>query len=139
MRTLVVLVILAIVLSGCVQTESSKGTGWMYKDISVDEAWRLVEEHRGDENFVVLDVRSHDDFVKGHIEGAINVDVFDKEFPEKVKELGINKTYLVYCKTGFRSRIAAKMMVELGIKDVYNMVGGIDEWIKRGYPLSGSG
>ncbi len=138
MKRLVALAVLIALLSGCAHVENVKPHA-AYVDVSVEEAYRLIEEHRGDSSFVILDVRGGEDFKKEHIAGAINLDVFDRGFEEKLKRMDTNKTYLVYCKTGFRSKIAAGIMAKMGFRHVYNMAGGVEAWKSMGYPVEKTG
>lgn len=138
MIRLITLVVFIALLSGCAQLENAKSHA-AYVDVSVEDAYRLINDHRGDSSFVILDVRGSKDFKKEHIAGAINLDVFDKDFEKKLKQMDLNKTYLVYCKTGFRSKIAAGTMVKMGFRHVYNMAGGIEAWKSKGYPVEKTG
>ena len=79
------------------------------------------------ENFVLLDVRTQEEFDAGHIASAILLP-YDEialkaatVLPEKEKEI------VLYCRSGRRSAIAKKALVELGYKDVEDF-GGINRW-----------
>ena len=79
------------------------------------------------ENFVLLDVRTQEEFNAGHIPSAILL-TYDEinlkaatVLPEKEKEI------VLYCRSGRRSAIAKKALVELGYKDVKDF-GGINRW-----------
>ncbi len=133
MRWLVALLVVSVALLGCSQEE--KYVHASYVNLTVEEAFELIKKNYGNESFVILDVRTPEEFAEGHIKGAINIDFYSPDFKRKLNELDRNKTYLVYCRTGHRSSIAAQMMVELGFKHVYNMNGGILEWKDRGYPV----
>ncbi|WP_052747841.1 rhodanese-like domain-containing protein [Geoglobus ahangari] len=129
------LIITSILVAGCIQNAGNKNEENRYKDITVDEAYRMIEEHAGNSSFVIIDVRTPKEYEEGHIPGAINIDVFGRNFRKKLEELDLNKTYLVYCKTGFKSKIACETMVRMGFRHVYNMEGGIEAWMKKGYPV----
>ena len=100
--------------------------------ITVDEARRMIEERS--EGVVVLDVRTPAEFASGHIEGALNIDFYSKDFKDRLATLDKDKTYIVHCRSGARSARAWKIMRSLGFDEVYDM-GGIVEWAKKGYPL----
>lgn len=85
---------------------------------------------------VIIDVRRPDEFAESHLEGALNIDVEDASFGEKIKALDPSKTYLVYCRAGRRSMNAAGQMTAAGFKDVVNLDGGITSWIDNGYPVT---
>lgn len=102
------------------------------KDITVKEAKQLLA--KGGVN--LLDVRTLDEWNTGHLKNAQRIDVMDKQFKQKVAKLDKKKPVIVYCAVGGRSSYAADDMVKLGFTKVYNMVGGIREWIKMGYPVN---
>lgn len=83
----------------------------------------------------ILDVRTHEEFVKGHIAGAMNIDVLKNEF----RHIAINKLdkkheVWIYCRSGKRSLTAATMLAKDGYK-VVNLRGGITEWENGGKPV----
>ena len=100
--------------------------------ITVEEARRMIEER---DDVVVLDVRTPAEFASGHIEGALNLDFYAKDFRDRLAELDKGKGYIVHCRRGARSARAWKIMRSLGFKEVYDM-GGIVEWTKKGYPTT---
>ncbi|MDD5435508.1 MAG: rhodanese-like domain-containing protein, partial [Nitrospira sp.] len=73
-------------------------------------------------------------FKEGHIEGAVNIPV--SELESRLGELSRDKSIIVYCRSGSRSRSAADILVKNGFTQVYNM-GGIVDWINSGYPVVG--
>ena len=106
------------------------------KEIEVDEAHVIIEEKKGSPGFVILDVRTAGEYSGGHIEGSTNIDVKSESFKEEVGKLDKSKTYLVHCRTGRRSDIAASIMEEMGFTDIYEMNGGILGWQDAGYPVT---
>lgn len=88
---------------------------------------------------VILDVRTPEEFKEGHIENAINVDIYDDDdFEKKISTLDRNKTYFVYCKAGVRSSRAVEKMKSQGFKNLVNLEGGIDAWKEEGLPITSS-
>lgn len=83
----------------------------------------------------VIDVRTPDEFAAGHIEGAINIDVEGDSFYDGIDALDKTKTYAVYCRTDRRSGIAATEMADAGFTSIYNLDGGIVDWVNAGYEL----
>ena len=98
----------------------------MYEDIDeVDFAEKVAE----DENGVLLDVRTEDEWDSGHIDGAVQIDFFDPEFPKKLEELDKSKNYYVYCRSGNRSGKSCELMAASGFTgDLFNLEGGILGW-----------
>ncbi|MBS3123699.1 rhodanese-like domain-containing protein [Candidatus Woesearchaeota archaeon] len=93
-------------------------------DVTTEEAKVIIAKHKNDSNFVILDVRSPEEFKKiGHLEKAINIDIESPNFQERIAELDTNKTYLVYCRSGGRSKAAQELMCQLGFKEVINVKG----------------
>jgi len=86
------------------------------------------------EKAVFLDVRTPQEWNKGHIAGALHYNLFDDHFESELKKLDKTKVYYVYCAVGGRSAEAAQTMINLGFKHVYNMQGGFNAWTKAGLP-----
>lgn len=87
-----------------------------------------------DKAAVVLDVRTPEEYAEGHLEKAVNKNVFDKDFNAYTAALDKNKTYFVYCLAGKRSRVAANDMRKKGLT-VYELDGGIENWKDRKFPV----
>lgn len=77
----------------------------------------------------LVDVRTEREFAKGAIPEAVNIDVDDEHFDEKVKQFSTDKPIYVYCRTGIRSKSAAKRIAELGFTQVYELHEGYKGWI----------
>ena len=103
------------------------------EDISCKQAWELIQKHKADTNFVIVDFRPKEIFDEAHIEDAIYFDVFDKGIDEWLKGLDKNRTYLIYCTIGFRSGIGLEKMKKLGFKNIYHMYQGLERWQEEGY------
>ena len=85
-----------------------------------------------DENIMVVDVRTADEYAGGHITNAINIDVKRAGFLYEADEkLPKDKTIAVYCQGGVRSRKAASLLSNDGYT-VINLAGGISEWKNAG-------
>jgi rhodanese-related sulfurtransferase len=97
--------------------------------LSVKEAYEMIS---GSGDYIILDVRSQREYSEGHIEGAILIPVGELE--GRMDELPKGKPIIVYCKVGGRSASASDILVKNGFAPVYNMEGGIMEWINEGYP-----
>lgn len=82
---------------------------------------------------LILDVRTQEEYDAGHIRNStlIPVQVLDKRW----NELPRDKKILVYCKSGSRSAQASGILVNNGFKEIYNMKGGITDWINAGYDV----
>ncbi len=75
------------------------------------------------------------EFASIHIEKSINIDYSSKIFKDEIDKKDKDKMYLIYCKSGWRSKRAQNIMKKLGFKEVYNISGGIIRWTKEEYPV----
>jgi rhodanese-related sulfurtransferase len=94
------------------------------------------EKLRADTNHVVLDVRTKGEFDKGHIPGAILIDVNQAGFEKAVARLDRSKTYLVHCAAGIRSMKACNSMRGMEFTNLYNLKGGYRAWEKEAKPAT---
>ena len=79
-------------------------------------------------NLSIIDVRTPDEFSKGHLINALNIDWNGSEFEKEIAPLDKSKPAFVYCLSGGRSSSAADKMRELGFKEVYELNGGMMKW-----------
>jgi len=130
-RTVVIVMILVAGLSTIAGIYTVR---WLnqpdYGDVSVDKAAELIESNP---DLVIIDVRSVEEYLEGHIEGAISIPL--DSLPCYVEELGSEKDILVYCRNGVRSTQAIMLLKEAGFKRLYHMVDGVDGWVEQGYSL----
>ncbi|MFI5339494.1 MAG: rhodanese-like domain-containing protein [Candidatus Methylomirabilales bacterium] len=112
--------------------------GTRFTEVTVDQARELIQKHAGNAEFVILDVRTPEEFAEGHLPGAVNVNLMAPDFERGLGVLDRGKTYLVYCRTGNRSAKAVQAMQRLGFRSVHHMFEGIVGWQKKGFPLSTS-
>ena len=96
-----------------------------WKSISAEEAKELIKQKSHDEDFCILDVRTAGEFSGGAIEGAINLDIYSADFSKELEQLDKTKTYLIYCRSGSRSKLALEMMKKAGFQFVYEVDRGI--------------
>ena len=113
--------VLAIfVLAGC-SKETAENS---YKQISMDEAVTMMAEET---DYIILDVRTPEEFAEKHIPNAINVPnetIGENEIPELPRK---DQMILVYCRSGNRSKQASEKLVKLGYTNIYEF-GGINDW-----------
>jgi rhodanese-related sulfurtransferase len=132
-----ILVGLMIALPGC--TTEGQGTPsetLAVEEVTSQEAFELIQENDGNPGFIILDVRTASEFQAGHIEGALSIDVNLPSFSEELDQLDRSVTYLVYCRSGNRSRTALAIMEDLGFTRIYHLTNGITEWVASGLPVS---
>ena len=102
-----------------------------FKYISVEE----FNDFSNDE-FLLLDVRTLEEFQSGHISRANNIDFFSEDFIDKIKEFDTSLNLILYCRTDNRSSKSAKILLDNDYKNIYVIKGGIEEWISQGNPVS---
>jgi phage shock protein E len=83
----------------------------------------------------VIDVRTPKEFNTGHIEGAVNMHIYDKDFEQRVDKLQKNEPVYVYCKVGGRSAEAVEILKAKGFTSVVELEGGMDAWQEAGKPV----
>ncbi len=103
------------------------------------EAQALIVENENRDDFVIIDVCPPQEFKDRHIENAINIDFFSKSFKLRIATLSKEKTYLVYCKVGGRSKLTQRSMRKLGFNKVYNLIGGTLLWEEEDLPFAPGG
>lgn len=103
------------------------------KSYSEIEAKDLFE-HVTRPKVLLVDVRNDDEVARGIIPGAIHIQL--SMLPLQYEKLMNANSVVFYCHSGVRSAHAADFAVSKGVKDVFNLVGGVIAWGKAGYLLS---
>ena len=106
-----------------------------YGVITSQQAADMILALQDDPEFVLLDIRTPAEVEAGHISGAINLDYYSSTFRDDLALLDRDKIYLIYCRTANRSGQAYNIMEEIGFERVYDMGGGISQWLSAGYPI----
>jgi phage shock protein E len=126
-RVLVLLVIvLAALVAGC-GSASPSTSGSAIRNVAPTEAVAILGSH------VVIDVRTPAEYSAGHIKGAQNIDVEASDFAARIAPLDHKAAYLVYCRSGRRSAIAASQMAAAGFSDIVDG-GAMDALVAAGAP-----
>ena len=113
-------------LASCGEADGSveDNTSVTYEQISAEKAKSLMDS---EEDYIIIDARTEEEFAEGHIEGAVLIPEYEiaeraeKELPDK------DALILVYCRSGRRSKIASDELVKLGYTNVKEF-GGIIDW-----------
>ena len=123
MKKLVFLLLAVMMLTACGQ-DTEKDQGAVYMNITAEEAKQIMDSEEG---YIILDVRTQEEYDQGHIPGAIVIS--HEEIAEKAEKVLTDKDQLilVYCRSGRRSKIAAEALVELGYTNIKEF-GGIIDW-----------
>ncbi len=87
------------------------------------------------EDTVIVDVREPNEFLKSHIEDAINVPLGKLEERLATLEKHKKNPLIVVCQTGARSVPACKTLTKAGFEQVFNMIGGMQSWEDNKLPI----
>ncbi len=123
MKKLVFLLLAVMLLTACGQ-DKENDQGAVYVNITAEEAKQIMDSEEG---YIILDVRTQEEYDQGYIPGAILIP--DTEIKAKAEEVLTDKDQLilVYCRSGRRSKLAAEALVELGYTNIKEF-GGIIDW-----------
>ena len=119
------LLVMASAVTGCGgDTADDRKEQAKYRRITADEAQVLMQR---EQNYLILDVRSPEEFAEGHIPHAINIpmDRIGEEPPQELPDR--NQMIFVYCVKGIRSMNVANRLAHMGYKNIIEM-GGIQDW-----------
>lgn len=123
-KTLAAVLAAASLLTGCSSSTSVT---------NLDAAGFAEQVTKAD--VITLDVRTPEEFMEGHIAGAINIDVEGSSFDSEIANLDKSKAYAVYCRSGRRSLVAVDKLSAAGFEKLSNLNTGINDWIANGLPL----
>ena len=123
MKKLIFLLLAVMMLTACGQ-DKENDQGAVYVNITAEEAKQIMDSEEG---YIILDVRTQEEYDQGHIPGAIVIS--HEEIVEKAEDVltDKNQLILVYCRSGQRSKIAAEALAELGYTNIKEF-GGIIDW-----------
>lgn len=100
------------------------------KNISAKQAKELIE--KGNEVFI-LDVRTREEYNEFHMKGANLIPI--QELEQNISKIPKDKKVIVHCAKGKRSAKACEILKNKGLKELYNVEGGINQWKSEGYPV----
>ncbi|MEX1382175.1 rhodanese-like domain-containing protein [Lutibacter sp.] len=125
------LIFISILTLSCNSKNNSK------TDNQLGEIKRIsaLEFKEKSKNNTIIDIRTPREFNQGYIEGAININYYDKTFLEQVAKLDKSKPIYIYCRSGSRTSSAAKKLKNLGFLEVNDLEGGIISWAKNQYKI----
>ena len=123
MKKLIILLLAMILLTGCGQNKEEVQE-MVYVNITAQQAKELMDSQ---EDYIILDTRTQEEYDESHIPGAILIP-YD-EISEKAEGVltDKNQLILVYCRSGRRSKLAAGDLVKLGYTNIKEF-GGIIDW-----------
>ena len=116
---ILVSIIMIMGLTGCEEQSMS------YTQISMEEAVAMMEKET---DYIILDVRTAEEFTQKHIPDAINIPNETIGSEELTELPDKNQLVFVYCRSGNRSKQASEKLAALGYTKIYEF-GGINDWI----------
>jgi rhodanese-related sulfurtransferase len=97
-------------------------------EVDPAKASEIISTNLKNPDFIIIDVRTQEEYEKTHIPGALNIDFPSTSFKKEIDAFDHNKTYLLYCRSGNRSARAMETMREMGFRNVAHIAGGITAW-----------
>jgi len=135
LKLLAVVTLLSVTLSSCGQNSAKKETkGLEIQSVQTQSISELISPadlnaKLGD--IQLIDVRTPNEFNRGHIKNAININFYNGNFYEQMSKLDKNKEIYIYCRSGNRSSKAAYKLKEQGFTKIYDLQGGILNWTRN--------
>ena len=103
------------------------------KDINVISDTQFTEIQ--DTDYILVDVRTAEEYESGQIQDAVNFDFYSKSFQNDILSLEKSASIVLYCRTQNRSTKTANYLKENGYKEITVLEGGITSWVKNGNDL----
>lgn len=100
------------------------------KNISPKQAKELIEKEK---DVFILDVRTKEEYDDAHIKGANLIPI--QELEQNINKIPKDKKVVVHCAKGKRSAKACEMLKDKGLKELYNVEGGMNQWKSEGFPV----
>ena len=122
-RILPILLIMTLLLTGCAVPKPATEAN-TYRQITMQEAVEMMEK---EDDYIILDVRTEQEYIAGHIPGAIvipNETIGTEDIPQLPDK---DQLIMVYCRSGNRSKQASDKLVKLGYTNIVEF-GGIIDW-----------
>ena len=88
-----------------------------------------------DTDYILVDVRTAEEYESGHIQDAVNFDFYSESFQKEILSLDKSASIVLYCRTQNRSTKTANYLKENGYKEIAVLEGGITSWVKNGNDL----
>lgn len=89
------------------------------------------------DGYIAIDIRTKQEISMGKIyKNSLELDFYNDGFLNSLKKLDLNQKYIIYCRSGNRTKVAMDLMQKLGFKEVHDLDGGIVAWQKSGLNLN---
>ena len=87
-------------------------------------------------DYILIDVRTSDEFSSGYIKNAINLDFYSETFQNDILSIDKSLPVVLYCRTNNRSTKNKNILKENGFKEISVLEGGITDWVKNGNDIN---
>jgi rhodanese-related sulfurtransferase len=133
-RAFLLILIAGLLLVGCSTPAATPATSATdvpsaIRTVTASEAVAMLGDR------VIIDVRTPEEFAAGHLAAAVNIPVEATDFDASIEALDRAGAYLLYCRSGRRSAMAADIMAQAGFTDVVD-AGGLELLVAAGAPLA---
>jgi len=130
---MVAVIVIAMPLAGAACGLSEK-TADGYENASISHTYEHWQQGaKSPIPFMLLDVRTPEEYAAGHIAGAKLIPV--QVLAEHLNEIPRDKQVYIYCHSGTRSARASKLLADRGFSNIENIKGGIVAWKEAGHPV----
>lgn len=123
MKKLIFLLLAVLLLTACGQDKENDQEA-VYMNITAEEAKEIMDSQEG---YIILDVRTQEEYDESHIPGAILIPNTEIEARAEKELTDKDQLILIYCRSGRRSKLAAEALMELGYTNIKEF-GGIIDW-----------
>jgi len=130
MRKLILVFAVVMMFTSC-ETKAQDKKGAVNKAVIEKVTPSVFDKVISKKEIQLVDVRTPQEYMQGHIGNAKNINLFDPNFQKNLQKLDKNKPVYVYCRSGHRSGKASKVLKKLGFKKVYDLKGGYLAWSNR--------
>lgn len=122
--------VLSLMVVACSNAQEGEGveSGKQEKAVITLVPADKFKELMKDEEAQLLDVRTPEEYSRGKIGDAVNMNFFDADFKEQVATLDKSKPVLIYCAAGGRSAKAVSIMEGMGFEEIHELKGGYGNW-----------
>lgn len=102
-----------------------------YRELTTEQAREFIKTDQP----LILDVRTTQEYAAGHLPGAVHIPLhqLEKRYSEVAQFR--DRPVLIYCATGNRSTVAAKILIDKGFERISNLRHGIADWVRKNHPV----
>jgi rhodanese-related sulfurtransferase len=113
--------------------EALSGRAGLVRETERISAPALAEELASESPPLVLDIRNPREWTNGHLEGSVNIPL--NHLQERLQEIPLDRRVAVHCAGGYRSSIAASILLQNGVTNLTELAGGLAAWEAAKLPV----